>query len=108
MISLGVNGYHVYSDAVKSPYLLQPLLNTIMSIDNDECNVVFADTVLCYKISNSMVKETITLVCKEILRSVRRKCVQARYYINIKNVFNKWKILSIFMLVSFSEPLSLQ
>jgi hypothetical protein len=57
LISLGVNGYHVYTDAMKNPSLLQPLLNTVMPMDNDECSVVFADAVSCYKIPNSTVKK---------------------------------------------------
>ncbi len=51
-------GRNIYTDSMKSPSLLWPLLNTVMPIDNDECSVVFADAVSCYKILNSMVKST--------------------------------------------------
>jgi hypothetical protein len=55
---------------MKSLFLLWSILNTIIPIDIVECSVVIADVVLCYKIPNSVVKETVINVMLEVAKSL--------------------------------------
>ena len=63
---MGVISCHLYADAMKSLFLLRPLLNSITSLDNVECTEAFADAVSFYKMPNSMVKETIGKATLEV------------------------------------------